>query len=104
MLPIFKHENVKSIVEIGSEKGINTRNILEYCMENDGKLTSIDPDPNFDTATLEEEYEGRYKILKTLSLESLPSLDDYIEANRIALLKTHVFRHRLDGRERQLSG
>ena len=77
ILPIFKHENVKSIVEIGSEKGINTRNILEYCMENDGKLTSIDPDPNFDATALEKEYEDSYKILKTLSLESLPSLDDY---------------------------
>lgn len=77
MLPIFKHENVKSIVEIGSEKGINTRNILKYCMENDGRLTSIDPDPNFNASALESEYEGRYKILKTLSLESLPLMKDY---------------------------
>lgn len=36
LLPIFKHEEVKSIVEIGSEKGINTKNILKYCMENGG--------------------------------------------------------------------
>ena len=77
LFPIFKHKNIKSIVEIGSEKGINTKNILEYCMENGGELISIDPEPMFDASAFEKEYEGHFKIYKTLSLESLPLLEGY---------------------------
>jgi hypothetical protein len=74
--PIFIEENVKSVVEIGSEFGDNTMNILEYCSENEGHLTSIDPAPAFDYLKLEEEH-GCFTLMKDISLNALPKIKKY---------------------------
>ena len=43
--PIIEKIGAKYIIEIGSDKGINTRNILEYCKDHDARMTAIDPAP-----------------------------------------------------------
>lgn len=77
MLPIIKFKNIKYIVEIGADEGINTKNILNYCIDNNAKLVSIDPKPNFDVNLFQKEYNDYFTFFKELSLERLPFLNDY---------------------------
>ncbi|MBG9588633.1 class I SAM-dependent methyltransferase [Cytobacillus firmus] len=74
--PILFEGNVKSIIEIGSEVGINTVKILKYCSENNAKLISIDPSPQFDADNLENEIDY-FKMIKDFSLNALPEICDY---------------------------
>lgn len=76
ILPLFKKIKPKHIVEIGSDTGLNTKNILSYCEEVDSTLTSIDPKPNFDVDKLKEQYPCKFELIEDLSLNVLPSLDD----------------------------
>ena len=77
MRPIFEGIGAKNIVEIGSEDGINTKNILEYCLKNDAHLDAIDPFPNFDVDGFKQEYGHRFDFYKDLSLNRLPLLNDF---------------------------
>ena len=77
MHPIIEKINAKYIVEIGSDTGINTRNILDYCAEHDAHMTAIDPLPNFDVDEFKAEYGDKFQIYKELSLNRLPLLEDY---------------------------
>jgi glycosyltransferase involved in cell wall biosynthesis/uncharacterized protein YhbP (UPF0306 family) len=75
--PIFQIVNAKNIVEIGAQKGINTKKVLKYCSENEGVLHTIDPFPMFDDKNWEIEFDGHFKVYKELSLSALPQIDDY---------------------------
>ena len=77
MLPILKSIDAKYIVEIGSETGVNTINILEYCIEYDGHMTSIDPFPLFDINEFKDKYGDKFEIYQDLSLNVLSQLNDY---------------------------
>ena len=77
ILPLLIKIKPKHIVEIGSDKGRNTRNILKYCEENNAKLTSIDPKPNFDVDKLKKQYGEKFDLYQDLSLRTLPFLDDF---------------------------
>ena len=77
ILPIIEKIKPKHIVEVGSDTGINTRNILEYCETNNAKLTSIDPSPNFDVDELKERYACDFEFYKDLSLNILPFLEKF---------------------------
>ncbi|MBP2046662.1 glycosyltransferase [Methanobacterium aggregans] len=77
MQPIIEKVNANYIVEIGSDTGINTRNILDYCVEHDAHMTAIDPVPKFDINEFKAEYGDRFEIYKELSLNRLPLLEDY---------------------------
>jgi len=77
ILPILKRIKAKYLVEIGSEVGVNTINILEYCLEFDGHMTSIDPFPLFDIKEFKDKYGDKFEIYKDLSLNVLPHLNDY---------------------------
>ena len=77
ILPIINLTNSKCIVEIGSEKGINTKNIMSYCLENDAAMVSIDPLPLFDVDDFKKMYGKRFSFFKELSLDILPNLRDY---------------------------
>lgn len=77
MRPIFEGIEAKNIVEVGSEDGINTKNILEYCLKNDAHLAAIDPFPNFDVDEFKQEYGHRFDFYKDLSLSRLPLLNDF---------------------------
>jgi hypothetical protein len=74
--PIFKEENVKSIVEIGSDLGNHTIKILDYCSKNEGHLTAIDPAPAFDHDKLEKEH-GCFTMIKDMSLNVLSKMKAY---------------------------
>ena len=67
----------KKIVEVGAELGINTKHILDYCVENNAHLTTIDPFPLFDIDEFNNKYSNHFDLIKKLSLEVLPSLKDY---------------------------
>src|ERR1700690_3987181 len=75
--PIIVSVNAEYIVEVGSDTGINTENILEYCMENNARFTAIDPVPKFDVDKFKNKYGDKFEIYKDLSLSRLPLLEDY---------------------------
>ena len=77
ILPLIKKIKPNHIVEIGSEIGTNTKNILKYCKENNSKLTSIDPNPIFNVEELKENYGEKFNFYKDLSLRALPFLDKF---------------------------
>ncbi|MDH2997510.1 hypothetical protein A1D22_07215 [Pasteurellaceae bacterium LFhippo2] len=63
------------IIEIGSDKGFNTRKVLSYCIENNCRFTAIDPFPQFDYQTMEKESNGLFKMVTDLSLNVLKDLE-----------------------------
>ena len=75
--PIIEKLIVNYIVEIGSDTGVNTRNILDYCLDNDAHMTAIDPQPKFDVNEFKSEYDDKFEIYKELSLSRLPLLKNY---------------------------
>ena len=75
--PIIENIDPKHMVEIGSEKGINTKNILDYCEDHNTHMTAIDPSPLFDVNKFKNKYGNKFEIYKGLSLSILPLLKDY---------------------------
>ena len=75
--PIIESVDAKYIVEVGSDTGINTRNILDYCIDNNARMTAIDPFPKFDIDQYKIEFDDKFEIFEELSLNRLPLLEDY---------------------------
>lgn len=75
--PVFDILQPKSIVEIGADQGNNTKNILEYCIQQDATLYSIDPLPKFDVSAWQEQYGKRFIIFKSLSLNAICKIDKF---------------------------
>ncbi|MCF7844295.1 MAG: glycosyltransferase [Kiritimatiellales bacterium] len=75
--PIFDILLPKSVVEIGIDKGDNTKHLLEYCKKHNGFLHGIDPERNEITSALEAEYSHFFKFYEDLSLNTLPKLESY---------------------------
>ncbi|WHX48665.1 glycosyltransferase [Paenibacillus woosongensis] len=75
--PVLNLSKSKKIVEIGSFSGINTRGLIEYINENDGVLYSIDPSPQYDVASLKEEYGEKFEPINDLSISALPLIKEY---------------------------
>lgn len=65
------------IVEIGCEKGLNTRNLLAYCEHADAVLHAIDPQPLFDVASWQRQYGSRFTMHAMTSLQALPTIDRF---------------------------
>jgi len=65
------------IVEIGSEDGKNTKNILSYCSAQSAHLDAIDPNPLFDAQEWQERYPYILQVHQAHSLEVLPRLPRY---------------------------
>ncbi|RUL87845.1 class I SAM-dependent methyltransferase [Tautonia sociabilis] len=72
--PLLMAADPKTLIEIGSEAGKNTINLLEYCRERNATLQAIDPSPRFDVDAWEREHVGRLTVHRGLSLEVLPRL------------------------------
>ncbi|MDP1552285.1 MAG: glycosyltransferase, partial [Methanobacteriaceae archaeon] len=68
--------NPNTILEIGVDKGENTKNILEYCAKNECKLISIDPFPDSLVSELEYNYKNEFTLLRDLSLNVLPNMEN----------------------------
>lgn len=73
--PILEATQPESIVEIGSARGINTRNLLGFCKNTGARVHAVDPLPLFDVAELQEQYGERFVFYRSLSLEVIPFLD-----------------------------
>ena len=48
--PVFEAVQPKTIVEIGSDQGGNTENLLEFCRKTGSTLHVIDPAPGYDVS------------------------------------------------------
>ena len=77
MKPCLKAISAKNIVEIGSDNGYGTKNLIKYCEDVQGTITSIDPFPKYNYEEWEKEHEGIFKLYTDLSLNRLPLLKDY---------------------------
>lgn len=77
ILPIIQSIEANYIVEVGSDTGLNTMNILDYCKDNNAHMTAIDPFPKFDIQEFKKKYGNRFEIYEELSLEVLPRLKNY---------------------------
>jgi hypothetical protein len=74
--PIIENANAKYILVINSNTGI-TQNILDYCVDNNARMTVIDILPQFDIDKFKNRYGDKFEIYKELSLSRLPLLKDY---------------------------
>lgn len=75
--PVVEILQPASIVEIGSDAGGNTENLLEFCRRNGATLHVIDPLPKYDVAEWEERHGGRLVFHEALSLDALPRIDGF---------------------------
>lgn len=75
--PLFNEIKPKKIVEIGSERGLNTKNIVTYCKKNDSKLISVDPSHQLNLEELYKDFSDNYELIEDYSLNVLPKLNDY---------------------------
>lgn len=75
--PILDAVQPKILVEIGSDRGDNTSNLLEFCQHNDARLHVIDPLPKYDFETWKEKYHGHLIFHKDLSLNALPLIEKF---------------------------
>jgi glycosyltransferase involved in cell wall biosynthesis len=73
--PALKALGPKYILEIGSDFGENTRNLLKFCSENDAVLHAVDPFPQFDVSALEKEYPDSLFFYQTLSLNAIDRIE-----------------------------
>ncbi|WP_195576039.1 class I SAM-dependent methyltransferase [Paenibacillus sp. 1001270B_150601_E10] len=72
--PILQAIKPHSIIEIGCAQGYNTMHLLELAHSLRGKLTVIDPSPQFDTEQVQQVYGSTIEILRDYSLNRLPHI------------------------------
>ena len=75
--PVFETLQPKIIVEIGSDQGGNTENLLEFCRRTDATLHVIDPAPRYDISEWRRGHGERLVFHKDISLNSLPAIEDF---------------------------
>jgi len=77
MLPIIQAVNGDYIVELGFNSDITTRNILDYCCDNDGHMTIVDSSHKFAIDKFKVEYRNKFEICTDPILNRLALLKDY---------------------------
>ena len=75
--PVLGALQPKTLVEIGSDRGFNTRKLLGFCQQYDAKLHVIDPLPKYDVVAWQEEYGEHLVFHNALSLDALPTIDRF---------------------------
>jgi len=73
--PVFEFLKPEVIVEIGSDHGSNTKNLLDFCERSGGKLHVIDPLPKYDMDEWRERYGETLIFHRDLSLNALPRIE-----------------------------
>ena len=66
--PVLEILKPKTIVEVGSYPGGNTRNILEFCQQNAARLHLADSAPGYDVSGWKEQYGDRLFVHEGFSL------------------------------------
>lgn len=74
--PVFDLENIKTIVEIGAEKGISTSKLIRYANKKGGKIYTVDPAPLFDADTWEKENPDTFVMVRDMSLNVIKDIRD----------------------------
>jgi Methyltransferase domain len=74
--PVLDAVHPKVIVEIGSDQGCNTSNLLEYCRHTGGTLHVVDPAPKYDVSELRSEHADHLVFHEVPSLRALPSIEN----------------------------
>ena len=67
----------QTIVEIGSDQGGNTVNLLEFCGRTGATLHVIDPAPKYEASKWQDEHDEHLVFHEALSLNALPSIGDF---------------------------
>lgn len=75
--PLMEMTDARSVLEIGAQNGYTTKKIIEYMNIKKGKTESIDPYPNFDYRSWEQDNGCAFKMHLGLSLEILPALQPF---------------------------
>lgn len=70
--PALEALEPETLVEIGSEQGMNTANLLDFCRERGCKLHVIDPLPKYDADAWQRQYGEKLVVHQDLSLNALP--------------------------------
>jgi Methyltransferase domain len=73
--PVLEAARPESIVEIGSDEGLNTRNLLAYAERTGAVVHVIDPVPKYDVAEWQQRYGPRFVFHRALSIDAIPSVD-----------------------------
>lgn len=74
--PLFDLLRPQVVVEIGSDLGFNTRNLIEYCRRTGSQLHVIDPLPQYDVEEWADLHDGGLFFHLAPSLDVLDSIDD----------------------------
>jgi len=75
--PVLDAVQPKVIVEIGSDQGGNTLNLLEYCEQAGATLHAVDPRPGFDEAEWQNKHGDHLVFHEDLSLNALALIEDF---------------------------
>ncbi len=75
--PVLDAVQPEVIIEIGSDQGGNTENLLGFCRRTGATLHVIDPAPGYDAAEWQREHDGRLVFHKDLSLNALPQIEAF---------------------------
>lgn len=76
ILPILRKLKPGHVVEIGSDLGINTKLLLDYCQESGSRLSVIEPLPQYDVELLKNSYPDVLEFHQKLSIEALAEIKD----------------------------
>jgi hypothetical protein len=75
--PVLDAVQPKVIVEIGSDQGGNTLNLLQYCEQTSATLHAIDPTPRYDVSEWQNKHGDHLVFHEDLSLNALALIEDF---------------------------
>jgi len=73
--PALEAADSRELVEVGSEGGVHTRRILDWCAAHGARLHVIEPEPAYDADTLRAAHPGRLVFHRATSLEVLEKIE-----------------------------
>ncbi len=76
ILPALERLKPKVLIEIGSDQGLNTRNLLDFSRRTGAILHVIDPLPKYDVEEWVNEYHANLEFHMAPSLDVLRSIDN----------------------------
>jgi predicted O-methyltransferase YrrM len=72
--PALEAAGAREIVEVGSEGGLHTLRLLEWCAARGARLHVIEPEPQYDVAAMRAAHPGRLVFHEATSLERLDAI------------------------------
>ncbi|MBN2493226.1 MAG: glycosyltransferase [Deltaproteobacteria bacterium] len=78
--PVLASCQPNVIVEIGSDRGQNTRRLIEFCQRRGSRLHVIDPAPQYDPEAWQRDHPGIFEFHHALSLDALRRIEEHVDA------------------------